>query len=59
MSIIHDTSVIDDNVSIGVIKNLAFSHILSETIIGERCSFGQNYCCWSSVKDWKWSKSSK
>ena len=39
---IHPTSIVDDNVSIGIdTKVWHFSHILSETSIGERCSFGQ------------------
>jgi len=48
---IHNTSVIDSNVSIGAnTKIWHFSHILSETIIGERCSFGQNCVVGPRVK---------
>ncbi|MBH83394.1 MAG: N-acetyltransferase [Flavobacteriales bacterium] len=48
---IHNTSVIDSNVSIGSnTKIWHFSHILSETIIGERCSFGQNCVVGPRVK---------
>ena len=48
---IHNTTVIDNNVSIGVdTKIWHFSHILSETIIGERCSFGQNCVVGPRVK---------
>lgn len=40
---IHESSYIDDKVSIGVnTKIWHFSHILSNTIIGKNCSFGQN-----------------
>ena len=40
---VHTTSVIDENVKIGIdTKIWHFSHILSNTIIGSRCSFGQN-----------------
>jgi UDP-2-acetamido-3-amino-2,3-dideoxy-glucuronate N-acetyltransferase len=40
---IHETSYIDDNVTIGNgTKIWHFSHILSGCIIGENCSFGQN-----------------
>lgn len=40
---IHPTSIVDDNVSIGIgTKIWHFSHVLSQTSIGERCSFGQN-----------------
>jgi len=39
----HDSSYIDNNCSIGDgTKIWHFSHIMSETIIGENCSFGQN-----------------
>lgn len=40
---VHESSYVDKNVTIG--KNTKiwhFSHILSNTIIGENCSFGQN-----------------
>ena len=40
---IHESSYIDDNVTIGTnTKIWHFSHILSNTQIGEDCSFGQN-----------------
>ena len=40
---IHPTAVIDDDVSIGSGTNIwHFSHILSDSIIGERCNVGQN-----------------
>ena len=40
---IHKTSIIDENVKIGAnTKIWHFSHILSNTTIGEECSFGQN-----------------
>ena len=39
----HDSSYIDDNVNIGKdTKIWHFSHILSDTTIGNNCSFGQN-----------------
>ena len=39
----HDSSYIDNNCSIGKgTKIWHFSHIMSETTIGENCSFGQN-----------------
>ena len=39
----HESSYIDDNVSIGDnTKIWHFSHVLSGTVIGENCSFGQN-----------------
>ena len=39
----HDTSIIDKNVNIGVgTKIWHFSHIQSNTNIGDYCSFGQN-----------------
>ena len=39
----HESSYVDDNVNIGDnTKIWHFSHVLSETIIGENCSFGQN-----------------
>ena len=48
---IHPTSIVDDNVSIGIdTKVWHFSHILSETSIGERCSFGQNCVVGPRVK---------
>ena len=40
---IHDTAVIDDNVTIGSgTKIWHFSHVLSGSKIGEKCNFGQN-----------------
>jgi len=42
-SFVHETSIIDDNISIGNgTKIWHFSHILSGTKIGKNCSFGQN-----------------
>ena len=43
--------IVDDNVSIGIdTKIWHFSHILSETSIGDRCSFGQNCVIGPRVK---------
>ncbi|WP_027124307.1 acyltransferase [Gelidibacter mesophilus] len=40
---IHESSYIDNNVTIGEnTKIWHFSHILSNTVIGDNCSFGQN-----------------
>ena len=40
---VHETSIVDDNVSIGnSTKIWHFSHIISGTTIGKNCSFGQN-----------------
>ena len=40
---IHETSYIDDDVTIGVgTKIWHFSHVLNDCKIGENCSFGQN-----------------
>jgi len=40
---VHKSSYIDDNVTIGAqTKIWHFSHILSQSNIGENCSFGQN-----------------
>ena len=48
---VHDSSVIDDNVQIGKdTKVWHFSHILSNTVIGEHCSFGQNCVVGPNVK---------
>ena len=48
---VHDSSVIDDNVQICKdTKVWHFSHILSNTVIGERCSFGQNCVVGPNVK---------
>ena len=47
----HETAIVDDNVAIG--KNTKvwhFSHILSNTSIGENCSFGQNCVVGPNVK---------
>jgi len=47
----HDSSYIDDNVSIGEnTKIWHFSHILSGTSIGKNCSFGQNCVVGGDVK---------
>ncbi len=48
---IHSTVVIDANVSIGRrTKVWHFSHILSDTIIGEDCTLGQNVMVGPGVK---------
>ena len=48
---IHSTSIIDNNVQVGEgTKIWHFSHILSETSIGVRCSFGQNCVIGPRVK---------
>ena len=40
---VHNTSVVDENVQIGEgTKIWHFSHVLSNSIIGNNCSFGQN-----------------
>jgi UDP-2-acetamido-3-amino-2,3-dideoxy-glucuronate N-acetyltransferase len=40
---VHPSSIVDDRVVIGVgTKIWHFSHILSDSVIGERCSIGQN-----------------
>ncbi|MDB3894460.1 acetyltransferase [Candidatus Pelagibacter sp.] len=40
---IHETSYIDDDVTIGIgTKIWHFSHVLNDCKIGENCSFGQN-----------------
>ena len=47
----HETSIIDENCQIGKeTKIWHFSHVLSESIIGERCSFGQNCVIGPRVK---------
>ena len=47
----HETSIIDDDCHIGKgTKIWHFSHVLSESIIGERCSFGQNCVIGPRVK---------
>jgi len=39
----HETAIVDENVTIGKgTKIWHFSHVLSNTAIGENCSFGQN-----------------
>lgn len=47
----HDSSFINKDVKIGTgTKIWHFSHILSQTIIGENCSFGQNCVVGPKVK---------
>ncbi|TLD80543.1 N-acetyltransferase [Helicobacter sp. MIT 05-5293] len=51
MIYIHDTSIIDSNVSIGEnTKIWHFCHILSGAVIGENCSFGQNCMIGTNVR---------
>jgi len=48
---VHETAIVDDNVSIGEnTKVWHFSHILSNTTIGTSCSFGQNCVVGPNVK---------
>lgn len=48
---VHDSSYIDDNVSIGKgTKIWHFSHIQSGSVIGESCSIGQNVNIGNNVK---------
>lgn len=48
---LHPTSIVDDNVNIGSdTKIWHFSHILSNTEIGNNCSFGQNCVVGPKVK---------
>ncbi len=48
---IHDSSLVDENVQIGKdTKIWHFSHILTNTVIGEFCSFGQNCVVGPNVK---------
>jgi UDP-2-acetamido-3-amino-2,3-dideoxy-glucuronate N-acetyltransferase len=48
---VHESSYIDENVSIGKgTKIWHFSHIQSNTIIGDNCSFGQNVNVANNVK---------
>ena len=48
---VHETSLVDDNVCLGNnTKVWHFSHILSNTTIGENCSFGQNCVVGPKVK---------
>jgi len=47
----HESSYIDDNVSIGAgTKIWHFCHILPGTIVGEKCSLGQNVMAGPDVK---------
>ena len=48
---VHNTSVVDENVQIGEgTKIWHFSHVLSNSIIGNNCSFGQNCVVGPNVK---------
>ncbi|CAM3475786.1 acyltransferase [Aequorivita lipolytica] len=48
---VHESSYVDNNVTIGnKTKIWHFSHILSNTVIGENCSFGQNCVVGPNVK---------
>ena len=48
---LHSTSIVDDDVSIGIgTKIWHFSHVLSNTEIGDNCSFGQNCVVGPMVK---------
>ena len=48
---VHDTAVIDENISIGNgTKIWHFSHIQSGAVIGENCSLGQNVNVGNNVK---------
>ena len=48
---VHESSYIDDNVSIGAgTKIWHFCHVLPESVIGEKCSFGQNCVIGPRVK---------
>lgn len=48
---VHDTSVIDKDVSVGDGTNIwFFSHIQSGAVIGEKCSIGQNVNVANGVK---------
>ncbi|WP_316346905.1 acyltransferase [Desulfuromonas acetoxidans] len=48
---VHESSYIDENVTIGAeTKVWHFCHVLSESEIGERCSFGQNCVIGPRVK---------
>ena len=48
---VHESSYIDDNVTIGDgTKIWHFCHVLTESIIGEKCSFGQNCVIGPRVK---------
>lgn len=48
---VHETSVVDDNVTIGKgTKIWYFCHIQTGAVIGEKCSFGQNVNVANNVK---------
>ncbi len=48
---VHETSVIDENVTIGHgTKIWLFSHVLPDATIGENCNLGQNVCVGRGVK---------
>lgn len=48
---IHESAVIDENVSIGKGTRIwHFSHLLSGTVIGEKCNIGQNVVIGPDVK---------
>ena len=48
---IHESSYVDDNVSIGAgTKIWHFCHVQSGAVIGERCSLGQNVNVGNNVK---------
>ncbi|NEW61409.1 N-acetyltransferase [Sulfurovum sp. bin170] len=48
---VHESSIVDSDVTIGDgTKIWHFSHILSNTTIGNRCSFGQNCVVGGNVK---------
>ena len=48
---IHGTSIVDENVKIGKgTKIWHFSHVQSDSVIGENCSFGQNVNISNHVK---------
>jgi len=48
---VHESSYIDDNVTIGADSKIwHFSHILSNTVIGNKCSLGQNVVVGPNVK---------
>lgn len=48
---VHETSFVDDNVSIGMgTKIWHFCHVQSGAVIGENCSFGQNVNVSNNVK---------
>lgn len=48
---VHETSIVDDGVQVGEgTKIWHFSHIMKDTIIGEKCILGQNVCVGPGVK---------